>query len=298
MQVLTESLCPCHRAGEGPQVTGRDGAPSGTRYAASGADARRTASRYRCRVTVADPLAPLLDLADIAEALAGARDTVDAALRHRALRRHGGPVAAEVSLRAAVASAALEGSVHERESVRAGTVTDPVVQGALRVAEGIGGLVDLWPRAPRQVLAKLHLLAARGVVADDLLGRLTGGPETAARLDALAGLVAGNDRTPPLLLAAVVHAELLALRPFAGPAGVVARAAARLTLVGRGLDPRGLVGVEVGHLERQPEYVGAAGAYVTGTPDGVRSWLRHYVAAVEVGTAEIAVIGDAVLASA
>jgi hypothetical protein len=169
------------------------------------------------------------------------------------------------------------------------------MQGALRVAEGIGGLVDLWPLAPRQALAKLHVLAARGVVATDDLGRLTSGAD---RIDALAGLVAGNDRTPPLLLAAIVHAELLTLRPFAGPAGVVARAAARLTLIGRGLDPRGLVAVEVGHLDREPEYVGASGAYATGTPDGVRSWLRHYAAAVEAGADEITVVGDGVLAAA
>jgi hypothetical protein len=241
-----------------------------------------------------DPLAPLLELADVAPAFAQARDTVDAAMRHRALRRHGGQVAAEASLRAAVASAALEGSKYDLEEVRGGTVTDPVVQGALRVAESLGGLVDLWPRAPRQVLAKLHVLAARGVVHDHDLGRLTSGAE---RIDALAGLVAGNDETPPLLLAAIVHAELITLRPFAGPAGVVARAAARLTLIGRGFDPRGLVGVEAGHLEREPEYLGSAGAYATGTPDGVRSWLRHYASAIEVGAGQIALIGDDVLAS-
>ncbi len=241
-----------------------------------------------------DPLAPLLDLADVAPALTGARERVDAAMRHRALRRHGGQVAAEASLRASVASAALEGNAHDLEEVRAGTITDPVLQGALRVAEGIGGLVDLWPRAPRQALAKLHVLAARGVVPAADLGRLTGGAE---RIDALAGLVAGNDRTPPLLLAAVVHAELITLRPFAGPAGLVARAAARLTLINRGLDPRGLVAVEVGHREREPEYLGSAGAYATGTPDGVRSWLRHYAAAVTVAADEITRIGDGVLAS-
>lgn len=204
-------------------------------------------------------------------------------------------MAAEASLRAAVASAALEGHAYDLEEVRAGTITDPVVQGALRVAEGIGGLVDLWPRAPRQVLAKLHVLAARGVVPADDLGRLTGAAE---RVDALAGLVAGNDRTPPLLLAAIVHAELITLRPFAGPAGLVARAAARLTLIGRGFDPRGLVAVEVGHHTREPEYVGSAGAYATGTPDGVRSWLRHYAAAVTVAADQIAPIGDGVLAAA
>jgi hypothetical protein len=241
-----------------------------------------------------DPLAPLLELADVAPAFAQAREDVDAAMRHRALRRHGGQVAAEASLRAAVASAALEGHAYDLEEVRAGTLTDPVLQGALRVAEGIGGLVDLWPRAPRQVLAKLHVLAARGVVAPDDLGRLIAGAE---RIDALSALVVGNDRTSPLLLAAIVHAELITLRPFAGPSGVVARAAARLTLINRGFDPRGLVAVEVGHQAREPEYVGAAGAYATGTPDGVRSWLRHYASAVSVAAKQITVIGDGVLAT-
>jgi hypothetical protein len=246
-------------------------------------------------VPVPDPLAPLLDLADVAPAFDEARARVDAALRHRALRRHGGPVAAEASLRAAVAGAALEGARYDLEEVRGGTVTDPVLQGALRVAEGLGGLVDLWPRAPRQVLARLHVLAARGVVPPADLGRLTSGAE---RIDALAGLVVGNERTPPLLLAAIVHAELLTLKPFAGPAGIVAQAAARLTLIGRGLDARGLLAMEVGHLAREPEYLGSSGAYATGTADGVRSWLRHYAAAAIIGADEIVAIGDGVLAAA
>jgi hypothetical protein len=142
------------------------------------------------------------------------------------------------------------------------------------------------------------VLAARGVVPDAVLGRPAAGGAISDRLDALADLVAGNAATPPLLLAAIVHAELLTVRPFAGPAGVVARAAARLTLIGRGLDPRGLVAVDVGHLAREPEYVGAAGAYATGTPDGVRSWLRHYAAAVAAGGDELTAMGDEVLTPA
>jgi hypothetical protein len=246
-------------------------------------------------VPVTDPLAQLLDLADVAPAFDEARASVDAALRHRALRRQGGLVAAEAGLRAAVASAALESARYDLEEVRGGTVTDPVLQGALRVAESLPGFVDLWPRAPRQVLARLHVLAARGVVPPDGLGRLTSGAE---RIDALSALVVDNERTPPLLLAAIVHAELLTLRPFAGPAGIVARAAARLTLIGRGLDARGLLAIEVGHLAREPEYLGASGAYATGTADGVRSWLRHYAAATTIGADEIVTIGDNVLAAA
>ncbi|MBQ1026330.1 oxidoreductase [Micromonospora sp. C95] len=246
----------------------------------------------------ADPLAPLLDLADIAAAVERARDRFDRALGHRALRRHGGQVAAEVSLRSAVASAGLEGHHHEREAVRAGTVTEPVLQGALRVAGALPGLSELWPKAPRQVLAKLHVLAAREVVAEAALGRPVDDPVVAARLDALATLVAGGTQVTPLVLAAVVHGELLNLRPFAGPSGVVARGAARLVLLSTGFDPRGLLAVDVGHREREPEYVGAAGAFATGTPDGLRSWLRHYMSAVEVGVDQLTAIGDEILAAA
>ncbi|GAB3818041.1 hypothetical protein GCM10027605_69830 [Micromonospora zhanjiangensis] len=129
------------------------------------------------------------------------------------------------------------------------------------------------------------------------LGRPTGDPAVAARLDALARLLAGGTAVPPLILAAVVHGELLALRPFAGPTGVVARGAARLTLISTGFDPRGLVAVDVGHHEREPEYVGAANAFATGTPDGVRAWLRHYLTAVQVGADQLTEIGDEVLAA-
>ena len=198
-------------------------------------------------------------------------------------------MAAELSLRAAVASAALQGSRYELTEVRTGTVTDPVLQGALRCAEAVPGLVDRWLRAPRQVLARLHVLAARGTVDDSLLGRPV--PTAVARLDVLVDEVLAGAQ-PGLLRAAVVHGELLALRAFPGPYGVVARAAARLELLGSGFDPRGLAVVEAGHLAREPEYVGCANSFATGTPDGVRAWLRHCATAVELGAAEAAAALD------
>jgi hypothetical protein len=246
-------------------------------------------------IAVTDPLLPLLQLADIAPAFDDARATVDAAMRHPALRRSGGPVAAEVGLRSAVASAALEGHPHDRDDVRAGIVTDPVVQGALRVTAALDGLTGQWTRAPRQVLARLHVLAARDAVPADELGRPVADPRIAARLDALAGLVTGGTAAPAALLAAIVHAELLTLAPFAGPSGVVARGAARLALIAGGLDPRGLLAVDVVHAAREPEYRGAAGAYATGTPDGVRSWLRHYATALTLAAAELRDAADSVV---
>ncbi|GAA2385946.1 oxidoreductase [Dactylosporangium salmoneum] len=242
-----------------------------------------------------DPLAPLLDLADVAPALEKARAAVDAAMRHRALRRSGGPVAAEVALRTSVASAALDTHGFDLEGVRAGVVTDPVVHGALRATAALDGLTGTWPKAPRQVLAKLHILVARDVVAPAELGRPLD-PGAAPRLDGLAALVSGGTSAPVLLQAAVVHGELLALKAFAGPNGVVARAAARLTLVAGGLDPRGLLAMDVGHRSREPEYVGAANAFATGTPDGLRSWLRHYAAAAERAAEELGEICEQITA--
>jgi len=219
---------------------------------------------------VNDVLAPLLSLPDVAPSVAAARESVDELLRHRALRRSGGPLAAEVSLRTAVASAALSQHVYAVDEVRAGTVLDPVVQGSLRVAAALPSLADLWVRSPRQVLARLHTLAASGVVPSSSLGRPVSDPVVAARLSALLELPAAGD---PLLRAAVVHGELLALNAFAGANGIVARAAARVCLISSGFDIRGLVAVDVGHLSRSPEYIGSAHAFATGTPDGVRSWL-------------------------
>lgn len=233
-----------------------------------------------------DPLLPLLGLAGVAAGFDAAREAVDAALRHRALRRSGGPVAAEVGLRSAVASAALEGHGYDLEQVRAGLVPDPVLHGALRVSAALDGLAPVWRSAPRQALARLHVLAGRGAVEESGLGR-PAGEAAAPRLDALAEVLL-RSTVPALLRAAVVHGELLALRPFAGPNGVVSRAAGRLTLIATGLDPRGLLAVDVGHLAREPEYVGSANAFATGTPDGLRSWLRHYAAAVTVAADELA----------
>jgi hypothetical protein len=162
------------------------------------------------------------------------------------------------------------------------------------VAGALDGLAQQWPVAPRQVLARVHLLAARGLVSDDELGRPVRF-QTALRivLDRMVELSAGGTASSPILLAAVIHAELLALHAFAGPDGVVARAAARLILISTGVDPRGLIAVDVGHQQREPEYVGSANAWPTGTPDGARSWLRHYGAALAAGATETLAIADA-----
>ncbi len=233
-----------------------------------------------------DPVAPLLGLPGVAEAADRARDRVDRLLAHPVLRRRSAQVSSESALRGARASAALEGTDLELDVIRSGVGDNPVVAGALRVNAGVGTLVDTWRRAPLQALARLHLLAAAGLAPDGQLGRPTGDPERSARLGALAALVTGATTAPAVVVTAVVHAELLATSPFAVASGTVARGAARLTMIARGLDPKAVGIPEIGHAERPDEYAAALRSYRVDGADGVARWIRHCCAAVERGAQE------------
>lgn len=243
-------------------------------------------------VTV-DPLAPLLDLPGVPEAVTRARDALVAVHNHPVNRRGWPASAAEASLRAARASAALDGAA----LVTGDTVADPVVAGAVRAAEESGRLLGAWRSAPLQALARLHVVAAADLVPPERheaeLGRPGAGQGVARRLALLADLVTGGTRAPAPVLVAVVHGELLALAPFAAANGVVARAAARLTAVAAGLDPKGLAVPEVGHLRHAAQYRSTAAAFAAGTTDGVREWLLHCCAQWEAGAREGTSIADA-----
>jgi len=240
---------------------------------------------------VNDPLAPLLDLPGVAEGVDSVRSAVDALLTNRVLRRRSADVSAESALRGAWASAWLAGSQVPLDDVRSGAALDhPVVQGALRVQSAIGTLADIWTRAPRQALARLHALAAADLVDAALLGRPSGGAE---RLDMLVDVL-GATSAPAVVVAAVVHGEVLSLDAFAPVSGVVAMAAVRLTLVERGLDPKSLVVVEAGHRELRTEYDAALDAYRDGTPAGLARWLGHCADAVVAGAREAMAICEAI----
>ncbi|MGI8762276.1 MAG: oxidoreductase [Jatrophihabitantaceae bacterium] len=242
----------------------------------------------------ADPLAPLVELAGVADGVAATRAAVDSLLVNRVLRRRSGDVSAESSLRGAWAAAWLSGREHPLDAVRSSTVgADPVLQGALRAYSAIPALADTWTRAPRQVLARLHALAAADLVADSgRLGRPVEQPGVAARLDTLAGVLGGTS-APAVVVAAVVHGELLSLDAFAPVSGILALVAVRLTLIERGLDPKSLVVVEAGHRVMSREYALALDAYRTGTPDGIGRWIAHCADAVVAGARESSAICEA-----
>jgi hypothetical protein len=257
---------------------------------------------------MSDPFAHVAGLPGVSDAVTGARESVDRLLAHRILRRRSAEVSAESALRGARASAVLEGVSAPLEEVRGGLVTDPVVQGALRVSAELGSLAGTWRNAPRQVLARLHALAAadgadpgdlgRPRAASDARDPLELGPapapaEVVARLDALSGLLTAPTGAPAIVVATIVHGELLALRPFGWADGVVARAAARLTLVDRGLDPKSLIAPEVGHVELGVAYRDAILGYVSGSAPGVAQWVGHCALAIELAARDALAVCEA-----
>jgi hypothetical protein len=242
-----------------------------------------------------DPLAPLLELPGVADAVASARDAVVAAHNHRTNRRGWPTTAAEASVRAARSSAVLDGGVADLPGD--GMVSDPVLAGALRVSEQLGRLLPVWRAAPLQALARLHVLAATDLVSEGSRDAALGRPRAAAgvsqRLEILSRTLTESSVPAPVLVA-VVHGELLALAPFTEGNGVVARAAARLTAVSTGLDPKGLAVPEVGHLRKATEYTAAARDFATGTREGLTRWLLHCCAAWELGGREAVSIAESI----
>ena len=244
-----------------------------------------------------DPLQPLVDLPGVREAAERARAGLAEVHRHKTNRRGWPTTAAEASVRAARSSAAIDGGTIDLPAD--GNVGDPILAGALRVGQALDGdslpnMVATWQRAPLQALARLHLLAAADLVDDDSsLGRPRTDDGVGGRLDLLAQIVTGGSSASAPVIAAVVHGELLSLKPFGTADGIVARAASRLVAVSSGLDPHNLGVPEVSWLRRRSAYVDGAAGFGSGQPDSVGSWVILCCGAFEAGAREAMSIAEA-----
>ena len=86
------------------------------------------------------------------------------------------------------------------------------------------------------------------------------------------------------------------MAPFGTADGLVARAAARLTGITRGLDPKAVSVPEVGFVELgRNAYGRALAGYASGEQDGVAAWLVHCCRATEHGALEGLAICESLL---
>ena len=273
---------------------------------------------------LAGAVAALAAVPRVETAVAAAREACTRLRWHQALRRRIPEAAAESRVRGARASAELDGARLSVDIVRdlmRGASTwheerDPVedvARGAIAATAETEHLAGVVLGAPLQALARLHVVAAQGLVPDAELGRprVAGeecrelgdlGPalpaaDVPARLEVLAELVRGSAALPAGIVAGIVHAEIATVRPFTRGNGVVARAMERLLVQACGLDPTGVAVPEWGYGSLGgPAYTGALAAYGIGSVDGVSLWLEHASNALTAGAAEGTRVADAVLA--
>ncbi len=235
-------------------------------------------------------------------ALVAARSRIDALLWRRDVRASAAEVAAASIERGGRASAAIDGA---DLVVADASPMGRVLEASLRLTAAVPAQVEVFGRAPLQVLAHLHAVVAHGFEAPEDLGRPRAGgaaddplrlgsaipPDAAAaRLAGLAGLITAPTTAPALMVAAIVHAELASVRPFAWGSGLMARASVRLVLAARGVDPSLFSIPEHGMAELgRPAYVRALRAYTTGTPDGVREFVVWHSTALAIGADAVSV---------
>lgn len=222
---------------------------------------------------MSDPFISAALLEGIPSAYAGTRDGIDSILRDRGLRRSTPEDTARSLLLGAAATASLEGSEFDAE-VLAGGGGDAVARGAVRLSTELLGLLPTWNRSPVQALARIHALAASGSVDDADLGRPVN-PDGVARLTELAWMLGQPTEAPGLVVAALVNAEITAAGAFASHNGVIGRAAERLVLLAKGVDPASVLVPEAGHAAEPAGYRSALEAYSGGTPTGVHQWLMY-----------------------
>ncbi|WP_292607708.1 oxidoreductase [Nocardioides sp. REDSEA-S30_B4] len=221
----------------------------------------------------ADPMSWLVSLEGVPSAFTATRDGIDALLRDRGLRRTTPEQTATSLLRGAHASAVLEGSTSTFEEVAEGA-GDAIAVDAVRVSTELLSLVPVLGRAPLQALARIHAVASASSLPEERRGR----PRDAAsaeRLRSLSDALLAETAAPALMVAALAHADLATAAPFPSHNGIVARAAERLVLVARGVDPASLTVPEAGHLAHREAYESNLRGYASGEDSGIHSWLLY-----------------------
>lgn len=165
-------------------------------------------------------------------------------------------------------------------------------------AEVAGAFFD----RPREVLVELHRVICRGLVADEVAGRLRRTDQAVhdgaqGRMlyrppapAALEGLLAGLESwitgpagaKPPLVAAGVVHERLLQWHLFEAGNGRLARAASRVVLRATGLDPDGVAVSERLHAHDPTSYHAQVAAVIR-RRDDLGPWLEGAAEAVVAG---------------
>ncbi|MDO4243831.1 MAG: Fic family protein [Actinomyces sp.] len=151
------------------------------------------------------------------------------------------------------------------------------VVGPLAASGRIGWDEVAVPREPGTAPREAGPLASPDASADD-----------AGLRDRLAGLLAllEAEEAPALVRAAVVHGEMLTVRPFTAGNAAVGRLLARHLVTRDGLEPTGTAVPDLYAARAPGAYAQAAAAYASGAPEGVTAWVVWQAEALLMGIEE------------
>jgi hypothetical protein len=238
---------------------------------------------------VTDPLVDLAGIPEIADHCEAIQGALDAARWDRTLIRAPEIFWNLMRRESGYASAELDGArppddpVSEPDDSPMGRLC----QASLLITADADAQFRTFMHSPMQVWARMHALADDGPergrprdhdnVSDPLhLGVLPPATEVTSRMLAMAQAIV-NSRAPAVLVAAIAHAELAVLRPFANASYLIARATPRMVLRARDADPLGAASLEVGQREvGRVRYVQALRNYASGSASELVDYLATY----------------------
>lgn len=260
----------------------------------------------------------------VESATAAVREAATRLRWSEALRRRWREARAEVAIREAVASAACEGALVPAARLRAAVAQGQLGQAvsedpAVDVAAGVwraqvrlnDAMADLRgsgrarPVPAAALLAGLHrdvvgpLVVAGRLEAGEIAvlrrgevlpreggpGPVLTGTELDERLRGLLWLIDGEG-VPALVRIALVHAEMVCVRPFTAGSAAVGRALVRHLAVRDGLEPTGVAVTARACAEQPGAYAQALAGYASGSAEGVLGWIQWQAQALLRGVDE------------
>lgn len=253
---------------------------------------------------MSDYLLELAQVPDIAVAVQRATNSLDKQGWDRSLRNRDAAFGVYVRRLSGYSSAALEGTQWPQD-----VMADPeksamgdIATSALLITGRADELAASFLKEPSKVWAQLHLLVSsdghRGQprtsndVPDAMhLGHLPDFTLVQPMLLGLSDMIV-TSKAPTVLLAAITHAQLCAIRPFTHGSYLIARASARMILKARGLDTLSLCAIEHGlYRLGRPAYVKSLGSYLVGGVESVTSYMEFFSSALEQSVEAVGKLG-------
>lgn len=270
----------------------------------------RRASDVQPRSVALQAVEALVTHPRVREAESAVREAATELRWAEALRRRWREARAEASIRAAIASAAVDGASVSPQVLREAVAQRAVAQAvsedpAFDVAAGhwraqarvVSWMDDLVGHGRAQLppvparLASLHRdiagpLAARGQVSMAEVGalRVLDAGEV-QRWTMLVELIEASEGSA-LVRSALVHGELATLQPFVLGSDAVGRAVVREIVTRSALEPTGTAVCDLLAAREPGAYQGAVEAYASGSDEGVIGWIEWNAQALLVGIDE------------